>query len=323
MRILWNCHTDLPRSASQDYGTLLLTCFIIVGVAVPSAIATPRNTPYIIYDATISGGNIDSTFKPTVPDWVPVVIPLLTFVITVVVGELISSKAQHNDVTEAVATALFFVLDGIQAFLASLLVTQVTKFVVGRPRPDFLSRCNPVVPANITIAIGGDYDYLWPCQRPWDGVLKNGYLSFPSGHASIAFSLATYTSAYLIWCWHMRLPWTPVANVSWTAQFYLDLRNVAAKLWMLLVLSTAWGITISRVIDDQHHVSDIIAGMLLGSYVALVYALRAIPRYRRVLSPEAGIELERRTSFARQMSMNAARESSNGAQGFQANALPA
>ncbi len=41
------------------------------------------------------------------------------------------------------------------------------------------------------------------------------------------------------------------------------------------------------MIDDQHHYSDILGGAFLGTLVAIVYALRAIPRYKRVLSPEA------------------------------------
>lgn len=47
-------------------------------------------------------------------------------------------------------------------------------------------------------------------------------------------------------------------------QFLLDLRNVAAKLWMLVLLGVAWGIAISRIIDNQHHPSDVIGGALIG-----------------------------------------------------------
>ncbi|KAL6767978.1 hypothetical protein ACKKBF_B37335 [Auxenochlorella protothecoides x Auxenochlorella symbiontica] len=268
----------------QDYATLLLTACFIVGLVIPYAISDPRTSAYIIYDATISNAGYDN-FKPSVPNFVPVLVPLLTFAITVVVGELISSKSQHNTVTEAVASALFFVLDGIQSFVCGLLVVQITKLVVGRTRPDFLARCNPIIPGNITITIGGDPNALWPCQRPYDDVLKDGFQSFPSGHTSTAFNLTVYTSAYLIWCWHMRLSWTPV-HLSMKQQFLLDLRNVAAKLWMLVLLGVAWGIAISRIIDNQHHPSDVIGGALIGICIALIYVLRAIPRYKRVLSPE-------------------------------------
>lgn len=93
----------------------------------------------------------------------------------------------------------------------------------------------------------------------------------PAGHTSTAFNLTVYTSAYLIWCWHMRLPWTPV-HLSMKQQFLLDLRNVAAKLWMLVLLGVAWGIAISRIIDNQHHPSDVIGGALIGGCPASGWA---------------------------------------------------
>lgn len=51
--------------------------------------------------------------------------------------------------------------------------------------------------------------------------------------------------------------------------------------------SVCRGVSLSRVIDYQHNYSDIVGGAFLGTLGALVYVLRAIPRYRRVLSPEA------------------------------------
>ncbi len=82
-----------------------------------------------------------------------------------------------------------------QSFVCGLLVVQITKLVVGRTRPDFLARCNPIIPGNITITIGGDPNALWPCQRPYDDVLKDGFQSFPSGTAGVGF--AALQSA---WC---------------------------------------------------------------------------------------------------------------------------
>lgn len=68
------------------------------------------------------------------------------------------------------------------------------------------------------------------------------------------------------------------------SEFLADLRNVFAKVWMLLMLSVAWGISMSRITDNQHHPSDVVAGMVLGMSIAIMYIMRAIPRFRRVLS---------------------------------------
>ena len=43
---------------------------------------------------------------------------------------------------------------------------------------------------------------------------------------------------------------------------------------------------VSRTVDKQHSTADVLGGMFLGTLVAIVYILRSIPRYRRVLSPD-------------------------------------
>ena len=45
-------------------------------------------------------------------------------------------------------------------------------------------------------------------------------------------------------------------------------------------LGVTWGISATRVVNNKHHVADVLAGMLLGGTVATVFALRAIPRVR-------------------------------------------
>ena len=41
----------------------------------------------------------------------------------------------------------------------------------------------------------------------------------------------------------------------------------------------------SRALDKQHDFADVLGGAFVGCLVALVYFLRAAPRYKRVLSP--------------------------------------
>ena len=81
----------------------------------------------------------------------------------------------------------------------------------------------------------------------------------------------------------MRRAWAPRRRGA-AAQFLSDLGNVTAKAWMLLMLAVAWGISMSRVTDHQHHEVDVVAGVVLGVLIALLFIMRSIPRYRRVLS---------------------------------------
>ena len=51
---------------------------------------------------------------------------------------------------------------------------------------------------------------------------------------------------------------------------------------MLALLCWAWGVGASRIVDFKHHPSDVVAGALLGTLFASVYAIRSIARLERV-----------------------------------------
>ena len=81
----------------------------------------------------------------------------------------------------------------ILGFLVTLtltsLLTDILKNVIGRPRPDFLSRCMPRkgTPGNVLVE--------WTvCTQPNKGMLQDGWRSFPSGHSSFSFSGLGYLS---------------------------------------------------------------------------------------------------------------------------------
>lgn len=70
----------------------------------------------------------------------------------------------------------------ISLILATVL-TDIIKNAVGRPRPDLLARCKPArgTPDNVLLA--------WTvCTQSSQGLLHEGWRSFPSGHSSFSFS---------------------------------------------------------------------------------------------------------------------------------------
>ena len=79
------------------------------------------------------------------------------------------------------------------ALATTFFFTEGLKSLIGRPRPDLLSRCN-LDPATVQqYALGGDGSQLplWnllvsstACRQPDASKLNDGFASFPSGHSS-------------------------------------------------------------------------------------------------------------------------------------------
>lgn len=83
------------------------------------------------------------------------------------------------------------------ALAAAMLVTDGLKNLVGKPRPDLISRCAPDLGrlTNDNVRVGISYKYLYNVEicTSWDGVteagigkskLLDGFRSWVSGHAS-------------------------------------------------------------------------------------------------------------------------------------------
>lgn len=128
--------------------------------------------------------------------------------------------------------------------------TTAIKNTVGRPRPDFIDRCQPSSDAANSV-IGLSDESI--CTTPLDSkLLMDGFRSFPSGHASTAWCGLGFLSLYLAGKFHL-----------------FDQKGHTFKAW--LVLSPLLGaalISISRTMDYRHHWQDVLVGGLLGMLIA-------------------------------------------------------
>jgi membrane-associated phospholipid phosphatase len=126
-----------------------------------------------------------------------------------------------------------------ETFALTLLATVALKRSVGRLRPDFLDRCDPLPDGTCT----GDPEEI-----------RRGRESFPSGHTSMAFAGGTFLSLYL---WGKLRPFA-----------------TGGALWkMLVVLSpvaAASLVGLSRIWDHRHRWEDVAAGAVLGAGFALL-----------------------------------------------------
>ncbi|XP_043217673.1 phospholipid phosphatase 5-like [Amphibalanus amphitrite] len=124
------------------------------------------------------------------------------------------------------------------ALLLTGIVTNCIKLAVGRPRPDFLSRCYPEGFQRVDL----------PCTGS-AMLVSEGRKSFPSGHASLAACLAVFTCLYLS---------------GKLGTFTERGRRQSHKLLVLFPLLVAALIAASRTCDYHHHWQDVVVGGALG-----------------------------------------------------------
>ena len=177
--------------AAQHYGTLFFTLFIVIALAILHWRGGPRHRPVFLYDASISyisGGD-------TVPAAVAILVPFASLFISLCCYELWVYRLENWHITNAAATIIHFMLDGLCAFVAVATFTEATKLAAGRLRPDFFQQCQPV---------GLDWTsgpvQLGPSDAhcPADAT-NDGRKSFNSGHSSTSAVLVAYNIAYLLW----------------------------------------------------------------------------------------------------------------------------
>lgn len=142
----------------------------------------PRHREFSLHDPSIQYSHHYSY----VPDFVPPLVAYASPVLSALLFLIFRRRSWHD-----------FHCTILGIFLAMGLnntATNVLKNAVGRPRPDFLSRCKPRATENPSPVRLSDYRV---CQQTDLGFLHEGMRPFPSGHASLAFCGLMYTSLYL------------------------------------------------------------------------------------------------------------------------------
>jgi membrane-associated phospholipid phosphatase len=181
------------------------------------------------------------------------------------------------------------------ALAGAFMVTEGLKDIYGKPRPDLLNRCQPNLAKLAQFVVGGLGQQLGEapllvdsriCQQTDNSILRDGFASFPSGHASFSWAGMTYLTLFLCAKFAITIPFLTSAadNLLDTAAFdkapstrrngmgaeIAPARNRAAAppLYLLVLafvpLGAAFYISGSRWSDYRHHGFDIIFGSILG-----------------------------------------------------------
>lgn len=129
-------------------------------------------------------------------------------------------------------------------FFICMSFTYVPKLFRGNLRPHFMDVCKPIIDCNdITNKLRFIEDYK--CLN--DNVSIDVYMSFPSVHTSAAVFVSIYLVFYL---WKL---------IKW---------NKLRICLQFFVLLYAYSISLSRIDEHYHHLSDVIAGTIIGALSA-------------------------------------------------------
>ncbi|CAF4060839.1 unnamed protein product, partial [Rotaria magnacalcarata] len=96
--------------------------------------------------------------------------------------------------------------------------------------------------------------------------------SFPSGHASIAFCGLIFLALYIHKVWNYR-------NFG---QFPYVMETFCFAL--------AAYIGITRITDNRHHPTDVLAGAILGTFVAIIAFRYMVDAFKRSILSDLGSE---------------------------------
>lgn len=221
-------------------GTILL---IIAACIILKTATVPASRPFLVYDATISLPHLGNG---SIPFWVVPLVPLIALLLSCAVFEWLAVRACITNVTGALAATLHFFIEFVGCGVVTLILTETTKVLVGRYRPDWLAQCNPAVPSSLNVTYGLPPSDNPACQADLSLTKQqDGHKSFISGHASAAFSLGLFVAFYCLWAAFHRLGKVQASKAdgrlpSYGARFLADVGGVATLFWVLLNISWAW-----------------------------------------------------------------------------------
>lgn len=174
-------------------------------------------------------------------------VTIICSIIIITTGEayLVYSKRLHSNSDFNQYTAALYKVVGTFLFGAcvSQSLTEMAKFTIGRPRPNFIAVCAPSVCKGYMLNI--------TCTGNEHNVTESR-LSFYSGHSSFGMYCMLFLALYV----QARMAFKWARLLRPTIQFFL----VAFAIYV--------GYT--RVSDYKHHWSDVLVGLLQGALIAIL-----------------------------------------------------
>ncbi|BFZ60778.1 hypothetical protein YB2330_001830 [Saitoella coloradoensis] len=179
----------------------------------------------------------------TVPVWLLIVVSVIAPGAIIIIWSLLFERKERK-LWEAHCGCLGLAL----SFAGAVTITACLKNAVGRPRPDFLARCQPDPSRKRLDNDYSMYDATICTVDLGSRIMREAFRSFPSGHSSTAFAGLTYLSFWV----------GGKTNV-------LDTRGNVWKCAVVLIPTLAAGlVAASRIMDQRHHGFDVLFGSFIG-----------------------------------------------------------
>ncbi|KAI8329184.1 phosphatidic acid phosphatase type 2/haloperoxidase [Choanephora cucurbitarum] len=255
--------TRLIISYGRDW--VLVIAMIIIFFAID--MIDPFHREFSINDTSLMH---DYRVNESVPVWLLAVIAILVPIVAIACISIGIRRSWMDFNSALLGLAL--------ALSMTIMVTDVLKTTVGRPRPDMLSRCQP--PPDIQDPPLGLLNYTICTADHHSYKFRDGFKSFPSGHASFSFAGLGYLSFYLAGKMHL----------------FDQMGHTYKGFVFFFPFLGALLIAISRLRDYRHHWTDVFIGGIIGTvfayfsyrqyYPSLAHEESHKPFAPRISSPE-------------------------------------
>lgn len=185
---------------------------------------------------------------------------------------------------DAVRALMFEIVCYCQALALTMITYNACKSFVGRLRPNFFAACD-YKGYRHAMSTGNYTDYLAATTPGAPGDLTHcraaradideASLSFPSGHASLAFVAMTWSTMALIRA--LTVERHQLGKTVGSSADVFRMSNIvsAARAGACLPMAYAVYVACTRVVDYKHRPADVIAGALIGAVFAWACAPRA------------------------------------------------
>uniref|UniRef100_A0A0M3IR46 AcidPPc domain-containing protein n=1 Tax=Ascaris lumbricoides TaxID=6252 RepID=A0A0M3IR46_ASCLU len=250
-------HKELA-AGSFILNVLLGLVFVAFVILIPRHFLQPYHRGFYCDDETIRLPYVESI----IPTYALVIslltIPAIIIVLTEVyrsscVIELYSWKGYN--IGPIFANSFKFYGYHLLALLISLSMMQATKYFTGRLRPNFIDVCKP----DIALDVCNDHTYInnYKCFGTDLKKIRDGRMSFFSGHAALALTAATFLVIYL----HSRIP---------RKHSVVVLRSII----QITIVCVGFYIGFTRIIDNKHHWTDVVVGYIVGVVVGYLTTIK-------------------------------------------------